>query len=364
MKVTDLDTPAVLIDVDVMERNLCRLASYCAEHKLKLRPHTKTHKIPELAKMQVEHGAAGITVAKLGEAEVMADAGLDDILIAYPILGEQKRQRLVSLARRVNVTVALDSVEVAREISDDAVVNEVTIGVRGEFDTGMGRCGMPIEESSIAAVREIHDLPGLEWRGIQLYPGHIMATARERLGLIEQENQKLARLWDLLRSAGIDYPDVSGGNTPAAYLSHHFIGVTEIRPGTYIFNDKNTVCSEAATYEDCAVTVLARVVSRSVRGKAIIDAGSKTLSGDLLLTGDRRGYGHMLGYPDVYIADLSEEHGHVNLHGSAREPRLGELVRVVPNHVCPCVNMHDRAFGVQGEHVVCEWRIAGRGKVQ
>jgi D-serine deaminase-like pyridoxal phosphate-dependent protein len=244
MRITDLDTPAVLIDVDVMERNLCRLAEYCALHNLKLRPHTKTHKIPELAKMQVRHGATGITVAKLGEAEVMADAGLDDILIAYPILGERKRQRLVSLARRVNITVALDSVEVACEISGAAVENEVSIGVRAEFDTGAERCGLPIEESSMAAVRQIRDMPGLEWRGIQLYPGHIMATARERGPLIEQENRKLTRLMELLRSAEIDCTVVSGGNTPAAYLSHLFVGVTEIRPGTYIFTAKKTVCAE------------------------------------------------------------------------------------------------------------------------
>jgi D-serine deaminase-like pyridoxal phosphate-dependent protein len=364
MNIFDLDTPSILVDVDVLESNVGRLASYCREHALNLRPHTKTHKIPDLAKLQVRHGAAGITVAKIGEAEVMAAAGLDDILIAYPVMGDRKLSRLGALARRARITVALDSIEVARQISDLARREGVPIGIRAEFDTGFGRCGLPIDARSIETAAAMRDLPGLEWRGLQLYPGHIMHTAVEREGLIARENERIVRLIELADAAGLDRSIVSGGNTPAAYEAHRFLGVTEIRPGTYIFNDKNTVCAESAAYSECAVTVLTRVVSRSVPGKAIVDAGSKTLSADLLLSGDRRGSGHVLEYDDVEVEDLSEEHGHLNLGRARRQPSLGEVIRIVPNHVCTCINLHDRVYGVRNGEAVQEWVVSGRGKVQ
>lgn len=364
MHISALDTPALLIDLDIVERNVRRLAEYCAAHGLRLRPHTKTHKIPELAKLQVRYGAAGVTVAKVGEAEVMADAGLDDILIAYPLFGETKLTRLAALARRANVTVAVDSREAAEAISQTAGRAGVSIGIRAEFDTGFSRCGMRIDSASIAAAAAIRDLPALQWRGLQVYPGHIMHTASEREALICRENERLKNLLELADAAGIDRSIVSGGNTPAAYQSHRFVGVTEIRPGTYIFNDKNTVCAESAAYTDCALTVLTRIVSRSVFGKAIVDAGSKTLSGDLLLSGDRQGYGHVLDYDGIVIEGLSEEHGHLNLDRAARQPGLGELIRIVPNHVCPCINLHDRVYAVRNQQVIDEWLVAGRGRVQ
>lgn len=351
----------MLVDVDVMERNVRRLGAYCARHRLRLRPHTKTHKIPEFARMQMKHGAVGITVAKLGEAEVMADAGLNNILVVYPLFGDSKWRRLTALAKRTTVTVACDSLEIAHGISRGACADGVTVGIMAEFDTGFGRCGLPIRRESLPVVQRIRELPGLAWRGVVVYPGHIMGTAADRETLLERENETLSRLMELLGSEGIDCSLVSGGNTPAAFLSHRFVGVNEIRPGTYIFNDKNTVCAEAATWEDCAVSVLATVVSTSVSGKAIIDAGSKTFSGDSLLTGDRRGYGHVLGHPDVLVEDLSEEHGHLRL--PAARFKVGDRVRVVPNHVCSCVNMHDHIYGVQGEKMVAEWDVAARGKV-
>jgi D-serine deaminase-like pyridoxal phosphate-dependent protein len=364
MHISDLDTPALLIDVDVMKRNVCRLSAYCRQHALQLRPHTKTHKIPELSHLQIAHGANGITVAKLGEAEVMVDAGLDDILIAYPLLGEKKLSRLAALAERARITVALDSREAACGISQTARRAGVSIGVRAEFDTGFGRCGLPIDPSSIDTVLNIKDLPGLEWRGLLVYPGHIMHTASEREALIELENKRLTKLLDLIDAAGIDRSIVSGGNTPAAYESHRFVGATEIRPGTYIFNDNNTVSAEAATYSDCALTVLTRVVSCSVSGKAIVDAGSKTLSADPLLSGSRKGFGHVVGYHDITVEELSEEHGHMRFSSSERQPRLGELLRIVPNHVCTCINLHGQVYGIHDEQVVEEWRVSGRGRVQ
>ena len=303
-------------------------------------------------------------MAKVGEAEVMADAGLDDIFIAYPLVGELKLRRLAALAERARITIAADSLQVARGISALAAAAGVKIGVLAEFNTGFRRCGMPVCESSMAVVRQIHDLPGLKWRGIMVYPGHIMANAGTRPELIAAENLVMGKLMALLESAGIKCPVVSGGNTPAAYASHEFIGVTEIRPGTYIFNDENTVSAEAATWEDCAARVLTTVVSRSVSGRAIIDAGSKTLTADQLESGDGIGYGYVCEYPDIKIDALSEEHGHLDISQASRAPQVGDRLYVVPNHICPAINLHDIVYGIQGEEVVCEWKVAARGKVQ
>jgi len=364
MQINDLDTPAVLVSSDVVERNLQRLAQYSLEHKLNVRPHTKTHKIPEFAHRQLRYGAVGITVAKLGEAEVMADEGVSDILIAYPLVGEQKLRRLVLLSSRADVTVAVDSFEVAAEISRAAVRGGTKIGILAEFNTGFSRCGLPVEASTMSEVQRIRDLPGLNWRGLLFYPGQIMVNSPAAESMIEQQNAELAKLMSLLDAAGVDHRVLSGGNTPTAYLSHKFSDVTEIRPGTYIFNDRNTVCGGAASWDDCAVTVLTTVVSRSVHGRAIVDAGSKTLSSDSLLTGSCSGYGRILEYPEIPISELSEEHGHLDLGDSQRVPSIGERVRVVPNHVCVVMNLHDKVYGVQGEEVIAEWRVAGRGKVQ
>jgi D-serine deaminase-like pyridoxal phosphate-dependent protein len=362
MKIDQIETPAVLIEADTLDRNLRTMSDYCLGRHLSLRPHTKTHKIPEIAKLQIKYGARGITVAKLAEAEVMADAGIDDIVVVYPIWGESKWNRLTALAKRIRISVAMDSLLIAETISKWASLAEVEVGVRVEFDTGFGRCGLPLEQSSVEIADRIRALPNLRWEGISFYPGQIMGTRAIREKDIEVENRKLDRLYSLLDAAAIPYPVVSGGNTPAALESHRFHGVTEIRPGTYVFNDRNTVDAEAATYADCAATVLATVVSTSVPHRAIIDAGSKMLSGDQLLTGERRHFGYVLGPPGLELEDLSEEHGHLAVPES-NSIRLGDRIRVVPNHICPCINLQDRVYLISGEQVLEEWRVAGRGKV-
>ena len=190
-----------------------------------------------------------------------------------------------------------------------------------------------------------------------------MGNRRERSELIERENRVLSKLVELCHAENIEIRVMSGSNTPAALESHKFVGITEIRPGTYIFNDKNTVCAEAAEYDDCAVTVLTTVVSRSVRGRAIVDAGSKTLASDQLLSGTKTGFGHVREYPSVAVCELSEEHGHLDLAQSSSIPALGERLRIIPNHVCTCVNLFERVYGVRGSQVAIEWQVGGRGKV-
>lgn len=362
MKISDIETPAVLIDIGVMESNLSRMADYCRAHELALRPHTKTHKIPQIAHLQMRHGAAGITVAKLGEAEIMVTAGLNDILIVYPLWGTAKWRRLAQLAKRASVSVAMDSLEVASGISQAAREVGVEVGIRLEFDTGFQRCGLPIDVASMEIGQRILELPNLRWEGISIYPGHIMGNRESRERDIARENVVLDRLYAMLDAAGLPHPLVSGGNTPAAFLSNQFHGVTEIRPGTYVFNDCNTVEAEAAAYVDCAATVLATVVSTSVPSKAMVDAGSKTLSADALLSGDRKHFGYVLNYPEVELEDLSEEHGHLAFTG-APPFKVGDLIRIVPNHICPCINLHDRVYAVSGEQVVDQWPVLARGRV-
>jgi D-serine deaminase-like pyridoxal phosphate-dependent protein len=362
MNIHDLDTPAVLIDADTLDRNLRKMASYCDAHALTLRPHAKTHKMLEIARLQMHYGAPGITVAKLAEAEVMADAGLIDILIVYPLWGEKKWKRLAELAKRARVSVAMDSLQVAAGISQAAKAAGVEVGIRLEFDTGFRRCGLSMDNESTDIAKRVFALPSLRWEGISVYPGQIMGTRTIREQEIVLENVQLDRLLTLLDSAGISYPVVSGGNTPAAYQSHRFHGLTEIRPGTYVFNDRNTVDADSASYIDCAATVLTTVVSTSVPHRAIVDAGSKTLAADTLLSGDRKHFGYIQGHPELILEALSEEHGHLIIPDNF-PIKMGDQLRIIPNHVCPCIDLHDRVFVISGEQVVDQWKVVARGMV-
>lgn len=364
MRVQDLETPAVLIDLEVMERNLARMAEYCRQHGLALRPHTKTHKIPELAHRQIKSGASGITVAKLGEAEVMIQAGLTDILIAYPIVGREKAARLAALAERASLTVSLDSEEAVRDISRSAQERGVRVGLLVELDVGFRRCGLQQPEEAVALARLIQDLPNVDFRGLMFYPGHFMVPEPERRRLLEDVNVRLGRFYEAFDRAGLPIPIVSGGSTPTAYISHKFAGVTEIRPGMYIFNDRTMVGLGVARLEDCALSVLVTVVSTSVSGRAIVDGGSKTFSNDQYRAGDGRGFGLVREDPEAEVEALSEEHGHLDISRSSRRYRVGERLRIIPNHVCTVMNLHDEVYGVRGDHVEAVWRVAARGRVR
>ena len=241
MLISELDTPALVVDIDVMERNIAAMAEYCRRHKLHLRPHTKTHKIPELARMQVESGASGITVAKLGEAEVMIDAGLTDLLIAYPIVGPAKTQRLADLAERASLMVSLDSEEAARGISAAMSERGTSVGILVELDVGFGRCGLADEARVLQLAQAVSALPGLDFRGLMFFPGHFGVAPEERSVLRRQVNAFLDRCLDTFERAGLPIRVVSGGSTPSRYESDRFHGVNEVRPGKYIFNDRNTV---------------------------------------------------------------------------------------------------------------------------
>jgi len=363
MLISELDTPALIVDLDVMERNLSRMSAYCREHDLRLRPHTKTHKIPELARKQIDSGAGGITVAKLDEAEVMVDAGLADLLIAYPIVGPTKTRRLADLAQRGTITVSLDSEAAARGISAAVSERESNIKILVELDVGFGRCGVPNETEALQLAQTVSSLPGLNFQGLMFFPGHFGVDPNERKALRVQVNELLDRCLETFARAGVPLNTISGGSTPTRYETHLFHRVNETRPGTYIFNDRNTVGVAAASVEDCALSVLVTVVSTSVSGHAVIDGGSKTFSSDRYQAEDGRGFGLIKNDAAVEIERFSEEHGHLNIARSERLYRVGDRLAVIPNHVCSTVNMHDEIYGVRGERVETIWRVAGRGKV-
>jgi D-serine deaminase-like pyridoxal phosphate-dependent protein len=353
-------TPAAVVDLDVMESNLARMADYARAHELALRPHTKTHKSPLLAAEQIRRGAAGLTVAQLHEARLMSAAS-DDILLAHPPVGAPKLARLLALPAQVNVTVALDS-RAALEplaLAADAAARE--IGVLVELDLGMGRVGVGDAAEAVTLCELCTRLDGVRWRGIMFYPGHIREHVDQQDTALEDVDAQLQRVLQLLGERGLHPAIVSAGSTPAAFASHRIRGLTEIRPGTYIFNDRTTAAIGACAWEDCAYSVLATVVSTAVSGQAVVDAGSKALFREELRGSSWPGFGALLDRPEVAVKGMSEEHGLLDLAQTDWRPAVGDRVRIVPNHVCVSVNLHDTVWGVRGERIERSWPVAARG---
>ena len=360
-RIQDLDTPALIIDVDRMERNLRRAAEYSRSHNLRLRPHTKTHKSPALAKLQLALGAAGLTVAKTTEAEVMLRASPPDLLIAYPVLGIAKTARLVQLAGKTNITVSIDSIQVARALASAAKEAGVKIGILIELDAGLHRVGLTPGEALRQLALFVADAPSLSLRGVAFYPGHVKSADPVGAVTLMSVEAVLQTAVATLERIGLEAPIVSGGSTPALSLSHWLPSMNEIRPGTYIFNDRNTVFSGACTWDDCAASVLTTIVSTSVPGRVILDGGSKTFSSDRAA---EPGFGRIVEAPEALFEKMNEEHGFVDAMGSNHKWKVGEKVRVIPNHVCVAVNLHERIYGFRGEEVVEQWDIEARGKLQ
>lgn len=363
MHISDLDTPAILIDLDIMERNLKRAADYARENGLRLRPHTKTHKIPALGRRQVELGAVGLSVAKTTEAEVMLASGTEDLLIAYPVVGHHKLERLTELAKKVNVTVAVDSLAVARPISEAARAAGVEIGLLAEMDAGLHRVGVQPGSELEALAAGLARLPHIRWRGVAFYPGHIKDQTESGRAELEQLRVTLRETVKGLNEIGLHPEIVSGGSTPLLWQSHTVEEVNEIRPGTYIFNDRNTVLSGACTKADCAATLLVTVVS-TAPGRIIIDGGSKTFSSDRMSGSSEVTFGEVVGHERLRFHKMNEEHGFIDLNGEDAEFRVGDRLRIVPNHICVAMNLHETVYGIRGDEVEHWWRVEGRGKLQ
>lgn len=349
---SELDTPAVLIDLDRAEANLRRAQDAADKAGIALRPHIKTHKLPYFARRQVELGAVGITVQKLGEAEVMADAGLTDLLLTFNIIGAAKLRRLKALHERVTIRTVADSAECVAGLATTFIDPNHPLGVFVECDTGMGRCGVQSPEAAVALARAIIAAPGLAFAGLMTYPA---------AGKYHEAAQWLADARTAFFAAGIDLPAITTGGTPDIWHMDEAARVaTEYRPGTYIYMDRSQVAAGAASFDDCALTVLATVVSRPTEGRAIIDAGSKALTSDLL---GLVGHGHVVEFPDAKVTGLSEEHGTLDVSACATKPRIGDVIRIIPNHCCPVTNLFDRVNLIRDGELVETVPVAARGRV-
>lgn len=345
-------TPALVIDMDRVERNIARVQKICDAAGVANRPHIKTHKSPFLAQLQIKAGAKGITCQKLGEAEVMAEAGIDDILISYNLIGDEKIARLGALLAKTSVTVAADNKVVIAGLPAAAAAAGRPLPVVIECDTGRKRAGVETPSEAIALARQINDAPGLTFAGLLMYPTESGWSTAQRF-----YDETLAGL----RQLGLDPAIVSTGGSPNLKNVGQLKGATEHRPGTYVYNDRMQVAAGVATWDDCALHVYSTVVSRASPDRGILDAGSKTLTAD---TGGLDGYGLILEHPEAKIARFAEEHGFLDLTKSNTRPAVGDVVRIVPNHVCVVVNMSDEVVMVRGDEIVGILPVAARGKLR
>jgi D-serine deaminase-like pyridoxal phosphate-dependent protein len=359
----ELDTPEVLLDLTAMERNITRMATIAKEAKLNLRPHTKTHKSPEIAKLQLKTGATGITVAKLGEAEVMVEHGIDDILIAYPLVGERKLERLATLHQKAKLIVSTDSVECAEGLHHIGERTGKPIDVYIEVDTGLGRCGHKPGQETVDIIKQMHHLSGIRIVGVMTHEGQSwLATEPEgRERILREVSSALADTAKELRVLGFPCTEVSIGATPTAFHVKAAIGATEMRPGTYIFNDTNVLRHGVIKQEDCAVTVLATVVGHPAKDRVILDVGSKTLSQDGAIDNDLKGM--IINKPSWQLLKLTEEHAIVHVADNDKVV-IGERVRIIPNHVCVVTNLVDKFVTLRGRDIVGTINIEARGRTQ
>ena len=332
----DVATPALVIDVAQARRNIERLVEYLRPLGIALRPHTKTHKSLRMAQMQLDAGARGLSVAKVGEAEVLSQV-CDDILVAFPALDSARTTRIAELAKRITVRVAVDSQLAVDALAEAARAASVTVGVLVELDVGAQRTGVQTVAQALDLARHVDQTDGVRLDGLFYYPGHIRDQYEQKfIPLGEKLNEAIA-LW---HAHGLAPAIVSGGSTPSQYWSHLLPMTTEIRPGNGIYFDRNALSIGYCAQHDCAAKIITTVVSNAVPGKVVLDAGSKTLTSDRLLgaTG-HGGYGLIEQYPEAVINNLSEEHGEVDVSNCAQPPKLGERVSVIPNHICVAVNM-------------------------
>jgi len=349
--ISDLDTPSVTILIDRVKANIERIQGMVAGAGFANRPHIKTHKIPQIARMQITAGAVGLTCQKLSEAEAFIDAGVtDDILITFNIVGEKKLERLMALSARIKrLAVVADSETVLRGISAAALRHDRVVPFLVECDTGFGRNGVQSPADALALARISAGLPGVRFEGLMTFPIGMPAT---RTFLVET----LA----LFAEAAIPVPIVSGGGTPALGSLADFPMLTEHRPGTYVYNDVMMMASGIAGWDDCALQVRATVVSRPSPNRAVVDAGSKVLTREQYYV---KGFGRVVEYPDAVVTNLSEEHGIIDLSLSATKPEVGDVISIIPNHCCVVSNMVDQVYVVRGDEVIDIYPVAARGAV-
>jgi D-serine deaminase-like pyridoxal phosphate-dependent protein len=358
----EVETPVPILDLDRLEANLQRLQSYADSHGIALWPHTKTHKSPEIGLRQLAIGAGGLTVAKTGEAEVFHEAGAPRILVHYPPLGADKWDRLARFAAEgLELTVAVDSLPSAEGLSAALDRRGATAELLVEVDVGLHRTGHMTSGGALELARQLSNLPAVEIAGISCYPGHAREDPDTIGPVVETVDALLCETREAFVAAGIRCDRISGGSTPTRYVTHTTC-VNELRAGTYALLDRVDAPAEPDLgFDACALSVTVTVVSDSVPGQIVIDAGSKTLTSDPHPDG---GHGFIVGWPDARLHTLNEEHGYVDVSGMRDRPRLGDRLQVIPNHACGCVNLHDGLLGGREAVVERVVLIAARGLVR
>jgi D-serine deaminase-like pyridoxal phosphate-dependent protein len=356
----DLATPALVVDKDVLSGNIVRMSEIAKSADVKLRPHIKTHKTPAIAKMQLESGAVGITCAKVSEAEVMQAAGIKDILIAYPVVGDEQVYRALSLATKAHITMAFDSAYGAQKINHAANRFQVVVPLYMIVNTGLDRDGVLPGPDALELARQIKHLEHVVLKGIMTHEGHVYHAKdlQELTQVAKNAGLAMVQTRDLLVEHGFPIDEVSMGSTPVCRAGITVAGVTEWRPGTYVFNDEHEVMMGVARAE-CALSVVATVVSHPAKNRFILDAGSKVLTTDRSMT---KGYGYIKEVPDAVIVRLSEEHAVVEAVPEG-VLRIGDRVEIIPNHVCPVVNLADALYMTQGDEIKEVSTVTARGKV-
>lgn len=360
--VDELPTPSVLVDLDVLERNIAGMQERADRAGVKLRPHAKTHKSGDISRMQLAAGARGLTLAKTSEAEVFADLGIGDVFLAYPVVGADKGRRLLALSDRMRLTVGADSLAGARSLGDVFHAAGRRLRVLLKIDSGFHRVGVAPEDA-VATARRIADLPGIELAGVFTHGGHGYAgpTPEDVARIGSEESRIVAETAEALRAAGLPVDEVSLGSTPTAASAMTGRGVTECRPGTYVFNDRSQIALGSCDEADCAMTILATVVSAPSIDRAVLDAGSKTLSSDPRRP-EADGFGLVVGR-QTRVVRVSEEHG-VLAVAPGETFQVGERVRVLPNHACAVTNLTGELTAVRGGRVEGRFPVHARGRVQ
>jgi D-serine deaminase-like pyridoxal phosphate-dependent protein len=351
-RLEDLETPVPIIDIDVVANNLKRWQARCDKAGFGNRPHIKTHKLVPLAKAQIGLGAKGITVQKLGEAEVMADAGISDMLLTFNIIGDHKLRRLAELAKRTEIKVVADNEVVVEGLGRAGAMAGRPIDVLVECDTGMKRNGVQSPEAAAALARNIDATKGLRFGGLMTYP---------KPGIRREVAAFIGEARDLIAKSGLETSIITTGGAPEMWRDDGLDVITEYRTGTYVFFDRSLVERGVCSRAECGLSVLATVVSRPTADRAMIDAGTKSLTSDLL---GLQGYGIIPELGDAKIYEANEEHGYVDISATQSKPAVGDLVRVLPNHVCPVMNLFDRVVFVRGDDVLGRVKVDARGHVQ
>lgn len=364
--VVDLETPALVIDLNVLDANIARLVATARRAGARLRPHVKTHRMAAVAARQRQAGAEGICCAKLGEAEAFADSGFDDIFIANQVVGASRLIRLVELAERTRLAVGVDHAEHVRALGAPFAASDATIDVAIEIDTGQCRTGVATAEAAVALAQQTLRTDSLNLRGIYTHEGHDYQAA-DPAGVhtaAEESQQLMTSIAAAIQAATGAACEVSMGSSPSFLLESFHAPIDELRPGTAVFNDASHAHLLGHT-DWCAATVLATVVNLPAPDRVVIDAGAKAL------TSDRRGpsvlentgHGMVVGHPEAVITSVSDEHG-VIAAPETSALAIGQTLRVIPNHICPCVNLYDHAFAAREGIVEAVWHVTARGRSQ